>query len=719
MGNPFAKLFGKDKGKSKTDPAPVIGGGPGVADLIPAAPAGPAPAPAFLPAAPRAAERAGSDTGTPVRGTLQIGRDRSRITDNRLITVEKVMERPAFKAAKSDDLDVYEILASIAAYQEIISSNRIPAADSPDFVGSIGRINAAVLSSHEALESKLADGHELFEKKTERAKKKDKAAFSLLWADCGKLATLAHSQKNLLNKVYDDIMTAVSSNPEALSNFVGKNYQELLNTSSLYKLSDNAEVLGGGAINTVYRAGTPEAPKVFKEGTTHQRSKIEKIGRMNKEKNIGLAVMTERMGYEPGRIDDYGKDFEYKPEHEGVAFANTAQRDVAVSRIDKLFELDIAVNTQLASSQRGNTSSIMDLAQGIIAGSLSAYYYSKEENREVAKYYKHKKLKNNLAFDISQIEINEKVISEQKAALQEAKSQQEREKINDKIEDSKKNIRNLNSEIIEINKVLTNANEEVYVNIQSPEVVGQLFRMTLLDLIVGHVDRHAGNYMISNGEAGVKIKAIDNDTSFGLNTDIMDGNPVDGVYPKLKAAFPFVPPEIRDKVQAVSEENIRNALTGLLGQPEINAACERFRIVKSFIEQMEIDKKVEDYDQNNESHINVLYKRILPGSYHSNLYYRVAETIEEKLKPEEISELKREERAEKEASAQPTVADETQSTDPNPLPKPDTEAIKPPEQASGAVPNFQNVRPSGSPQRPSVQPFLQRRNKPMPASPGN
>ncbi len=743
MGNPFTKLFGKDKGKQKTDPAPAIGGGPGVADLIPAAPAGPAPAPApaFIPAAPRAAERAGTDTGTPRLGTLQIGRDRSNITEKRLITLGKVMERPAFKA-KPDHPLVREIFDSIAAYQGIIAGNEIPAADSPDFIKRIGQINAVILGSHDALTAKFAEASESFRTMSKTADKKDREPFSLLADNCANLATLALSQKTLLNKVYDDLMTALRSNPETVSNFSGKDYQELLLSSSLYQLPSSAQALGSGAINTVYRAGTPDAPKVFKEGTVHQRQKMVD----GFDRNTALDVMTRRMGYSSGQIEEYGT----KPQHQGIAFANTAQRDVAVSRIDKLLGLDMAVNTQLASSQGGNTSSLMDMAQGSIAGEVG--YYSGEDNREAAGYWYRNKLEAEIRSKTQEIEAIRLVLSQTEerinrlsaidiSTLDESALRTNQERLANANREKASMISKLPEREKELTKLQARLNEPTLVNLQSPEVVGQLFRMTLLDLIVGHVDRHSGNYMMAAGEEGVKIRAIDNDTSFSLNTDIMEGTTkTGGIYPKLKSAFPFVPPEIRDKVQTISEENIRQTLTGLLGPLEINAACERFRIVKEYIGDLESKGQVTDYNPEDTNQRASLFQGDDFTNYLSHLFKGFS--MEGDLSPAAIASLLSEERAKKEASAQPTVADETESSTTGltpkplpqipqahamptfgprpqrPLPMPGTQTDQPAGPPPGAVPTFQNVRYSGPPQRPLPTPFFQRRNKPLPTPPG-
>jgi len=135
----------------------------------------------------------------------------------------------------------------------------------------------------------------------------------------------------------------------------------------------------------------------------------------------------------------------------------------------------------------------------------------------------------------------------------------------------------------------------------------QVFKMSVLDLVAGHVDRlaghvdrlaghvdrHAGNYMIDQKENGeVKLTAIDNDTAFGERTDIESGKDLKGEEerPALEEAFPFVPQEILDSTMAVTKEDLEEALMGLLSGPQIEAACERLRKVQEWFKLLEEEK---------------------------------------------------------------------------------------------------------------------------------
>ena len=656
---PLFGLFGKKKSQAGTTGAGAVTAATGTASAladrapVTAAPligghrnATPAPVTAEtapLPPAPVSAET-GTGSAAPVGGAGRIG-------EREPLTREKLMQRAAFQGMVND-FDVRELLSYASGYQRTISLNKIPAAGGPDFMRQMGFVNANIMASHDTLIAKLeekaktfrvkeaqkatrnqGEGRGAFRKRQEEDEARQNAAFRFLADDCANLATIAYSQRIFMNKIYDDMITASSANPDALAAAAGKSYAEILGDVRMYEFNrgdtkGTAQVLGGGAINTVYRDTFQGAEQVFKGGKTHERSVMGRAG----EENVGLEVMRERMGYTP-------EELRYGAASGGMAIrdANTAQRDVAFSRINKLLGFDVAVSTQLAKSETGDASSLMGMGRGKIAADFA--YHVGAEWAETAREKSRTDLAAQKGFQEERLRGNE-------AALAGETDPGMREDYERAIAEARGYL---------AKKGATESLEPI--NLEDPALAMQLFQMEVLDVITGHVDRHAGNFMMNKREeGGVGVTAIDNDTSFGLNTDVEDLGAVGQAYrPILSEAFPFVPAAIKNKIAGVSRSDIEQALTGLLSKPQIDAACARLEKLKSYFEELEKQGKVQDASAAN---MQELFAKSPQASYFAQLYSGSINADKAFMRQQEAARAAR-------ASAAPTV---TAPQSPAPLP---------------------------------------------------
>ncbi|NDJ16476.1 eCIS core domain-containing protein [Myxacorys almedinensis] len=118
-----------------------------------------------------------------------------------------------------------------------------------------------------------------------------------------------------------------------------------------------------------------------------------------------------------------------------------------------------------------------------------------------------------------------------------------------------------------------------------------LSTLQVLDAIIGQLDRHPGNYFIDK-ETG-KVTGIDNDLAFGekSNEAFVEGRTDQGTLgvpgigkgrwqSHFKGLPSFVDKAVKDSINRVSSNQVRNVLTGLLTNAEIEATIARFEHVK-------------------------------------------------------------------------------------------------------------------------------------------
>lgn len=118
-----------------------------------------------------------------------------------------------------------------------------------------------------------------------------------------------------------------------------------------------------------------------------------------------------------------------------------------------------------------------------------------------------------------------------------------------------------------------------------------MVNLQVLDVLCGQMDRHANNMFYQMNENGkfTGVQGIDNDGSFGLNTDVISTkrpnradrrvyNPESG-----ELVLPYMDAALAERILALDGEVVRYALQDLLTQAEIAAAIRRLTLMKAAI----------------------------------------------------------------------------------------------------------------------------------------
>lgn len=333
----------------------------------------------------------------------------------------------------------------------------------------------------------------------------------------------------------------------------GESYENLLQHVDIFQETEETErtFLGQGGINSVFLVDDEERHV--------QRVLKEGQAKVTLQDGKGEKAVYERIRMQNMQAGQ-------------VVTMNTAYRDVAVSMIDKLFGLSAVVDTSLVRSRNGKQSSLMDKAEGKEVGKT----YSYMDQRGLA----HASL-------LQQILINEQYLKnglDYKLSDDEQKEKESHEKTQ-------------------------------LVNINSAQFLESTYNLAALDIIVGHVDRHIDNIMMTeNG-----VKGIDNDSAFSLRSEkeVFEGATRDMTMSQIvnmqnendaevrgaqaflyfNKAFPVVTEQFRQKILGVSEAAVRGTLKGLIPDDEIEACVNRVRMLQNYLRSMGDDKIVGSFDE--------------------------------------------------------------------------------------------------------------------------
>lgn len=148
-----------------------------------------------------------------------------------------------------------------------------------------------------------------------------------------------------------------------------------------------------------------------------------------------------------------------------------------------------------------------------------------------------------------------------------------------------------------------------------------IVNLQVLDVLCGQMDRHSGNIMVKldrqtpvseenplTGEETITgIQGIDNDAAFGTNTDVLnakDRNRHDRrVYdPETgKMTLPYMDKNLAERILELRPEVVRFALTGLITEPEIDAALQRLKLMQKAIRNTSKEQFLEDDQWNDET----------------------------------------------------------------------------------------------------------------------
>ena len=485
--------------------------------------------------------------------------------DRGLLTSDKV-RRAAGKDTVSSR-SVRSLIIHVEEYNANMSALKIPdlSSDQTKFLNELAETNGRAFELMQGMQKyliKKARGY------AEKGKK-----YQGLMGLCSKAATDIEYQMKLVNVIQGDCMYALRNGENVPS---GKSYIELLKTTTMKQETDleDKKYVGGGQMNTLYSMKDEKRGKdrVLKEGFNSKSE--DEINAVEKE------VFQQRIRQEQNR--EAGPYLESEREYEQMFTSeklkapeklrlNTANRDVAVSVIDKLFGLNVATETTLAMSAAGKQASFMDKVDGVVGSSVMGYMNEKE------------KIRNSVAL---QMQISSLYLSNGKKRAEVAAG-------------DAKSLKNLKS--------------TKHVNINSTAFLESSINLAALDIIVGHVDRHNGNFMVSeNG-----MKAIDNDTAFGLLTLLPeDENSLDkseltkyfssrnqaqaSLY--LKATFPKVTKAFKQKICNVSVSAVRGALKGLLMPEEIEACVTRVTQLQAYLQNVTEIDSFDEIDRNDYYH---------------------------------------------------------------------------------------------------------------------
>jgi len=122
-------------------------------------------------------------------------------------------------------------------------------------------------------------------------------------------------------------------------------------------------------------------------------------------------------------------------------------------------------------------------------------------------------------------------------------------------------------------------------NYNNPAVFADIADLQVIDFISGNVDRHEGNFFMQfdgNGPDAklTKLTGIDNDLSFGLNTD-QDHMGNLFVIPRKMG---MIEKETAAKIQGLTEASLKFALSGFgLNEQQLSAAWQRTRLLQEQI----------------------------------------------------------------------------------------------------------------------------------------
>ena len=490
----------------------------------------------------------------PSKDELQ-GMDRGPLTSDKV-------RRAAGKDTVSSR-SVRSLIIHVEEYNANMSALKIPnlGSDQTKFMNELAETNGQAFELMQGMQKyliKKARGY------AEKGKK-----YQGLMGLCSKAATDIEYQMKLVNVIQGDCMYALRNGENVPS---GKSYIELLKTTTMKQETDleDKKYVGGGQMNTLYSMKDEKRGKdrVLKEGfnskSEAELSAVERDvfqGRIRQGKNreTGAYLESER---------EYEQMFTSKKLKAPEKFhLNSANRDVAVSVIDKLFGLNAATETTLAMSAAGKQASFMDKEGGVNGNSAMGYMNEKEKIRNSA----------SLQMKICMLYLKNG---------RNAANFSERDADDFKEFKSKK-----------------------HVAINSTAFLESSINLAALDIIVGHVDRHSGNVMVSeNG-----LKAIDNDTAFSLWTilpedrnsfDLSEERKFFGARNQnqatlnLKDTFPKVTKAFKQKICNVPVSAVRGALKGLLMPEEIDACVTRVTQLQEYLQNVTEIDSFDEIDRN-------------------------------------------------------------------------------------------------------------------------
>lgn len=224
--------------------------------------------------------------------------------------------------------------------------------------------------------------------------------------------------------------------------------------------------------------------------------------------------------------------------------ANTANRDVAMSRLDQLLGTDMIVKAQLAIERDG-----MDIREGVFMEKAKGTQFSSLGGGEVDVVGVEREVWKTGGY------VNEPVGKPKEAKGKNA----------------------------------------MYIN--DPNFMRQLSRLQLLDTLAMQIDRNTSNFFVVLDNSGnvVSLSGIDNDMAFGTGVTIDERIQE---YPGLSR---YVDRELAEKIINLDPGLLRLALMDLLSPEELDAIVKRLELLKVHLKELQSKKLLLEPDQWNEA----------------------------------------------------------------------------------------------------------------------
>jgi len=155
------------------------------------------------------------------------------------------------------------------------------------------------------------------------------------------------------------------------------------------------------------------------------------------------------------------------------------------------------------------------------------------------------------------------------------------------------------------------------VNLQDPELMRQLSRLQLIDLLAFQVDRNTKNYYIQTSPTGkvLGIVGIDNDFSLGTNIDI------EGDNQELPGISRYVDKELAEAILDINVDMLKALMSDLLSESEINALIERLKKLQAFLKPLQEKDELLKPEQWTEAIARNLMEEKIPGKEVTKSYY--------------------------------------------------------------------------------------------------
>ena len=332
------------------------------------------------------------------------------------------------------------------------------------YVGKITEINAKIMNGIAVIQKSIDEMSEYC------AQKRNKEKYAPLGNYLMHLKAHTEDFKDFARVFQEKFIDMIRTNPAEAPKYSRKTLKEFFNDAGMANffaegIDTVRREVGHGGINTVYRVhdGISGTSRILKEGKHAIRFLPSRSAKKTPDEIV--AENTEH--------DVCDIIFSRDTKNKAVEFTiDSSYRDVAVSLVDRVLGFSSIVRTSVAMTRDRKQASLMDIADGYDGD--HCYVYSGESEKSTAilrsqmRFYAHA--------------VNKMPSSDEMQSLQEERKQ------------------------------------FPLLDISGNTAIQSAMNLAALDVIVGHVDRHKGNFFI-NSEG--KIIGIDNDASFRQSSMVL------------------------------------------------------------------------------------------------------------------------------------------------------------------------------------------------------